>query len=1389
MRIRSFVALCVFAAIAAAPSAFGAAGAGQAPVASFIPDPHDLRVDFYDQSSDADGSVVAWHWQFGDGATSDVQNPSHRYGAYGTYHVALAVTDDGGNSTSTAQDIAVVPMPVPVIAWSPATPLAGAPTRIDGSGSTSSAGAITDYQWYFRPPGGGPATGATGAKVVKTFNGAGTWTIELDVTDATGSSDVTIQDLVVADGGHTFTSDVLEVDPGGTINVSGNGCADVSLPPRFVDLQLTQNGLPVGGVVHVGGDGSWATAFVVPFTALPGSAELTARCPNPRIEPLPFDYVPIQLTILGIALPPTPPTAAFTFSPGAPVSGQAVSFDGTGSSATGTTIASAHWDFGDGTTTDQASGDAGFLTMSHTYSAVGSKTASLTVTDGHGLTHTAMHDVVVSAANKPPLAAFTFSPASPKVGGAVSFDGTGSSDPDGSIASYSWDFGDGGTSTESKPQHKFSTAGIHQVALTVSDDKGAITVVSKGVSVSGPANLAPLASFTYDPLDPAVGEQVSFDASASSDPDDGIASYSWSFGDGSTGSGVKPSHAYPSAGPSTVTLTVQDHAGASSTASLKLSVVSNTAPTAAFLVTPPAPVAGDTLSFDASGSSDPDGDALVSYAWSYGDGATGSGVTSSHQYKSSGTFTVTLDVTDSQDATGSKAKAVFVDRAEGAGRVVMGTVTERAVHALGVLDARRPVASAKVVLLDAGGKQIGSEFTQKASSSTPGTYEFDRVPACPACSIEVLAPGGAVEDRRTVSAAVSPSVTTIDLEVSRLTQGAVLTGRVLAPPGPCLQGRDPSGALVACGIRTTEIRIVDLANNTVLFDQKKLPQVGCAWPSHDSSACSAGFGLGGPGGPPSKVSPKLDLFGRYRAGDLPAGRDVKITLYENGSAKNSTVVQLPTAVGDDVVAPDLYAAADPSQVGGRVLTGVVTEHSVHVLGWSTVSHSVGGAKVQLVDASGRSIARTTSVDTGKSSGPKTDLPVGAFELGGLKPCSGCLLEVTSATGAVSDAVPVTLGDDPSVTVQDLELGRVEHGVFLTGEALVPPNCAGGPCHVTPTEIRITNPLRSRDVYFDGKTLPAGCAWPSTQSAPNTRGIACSRSGSGAFGEYRADDLPAGQAVTVTLYESGVAVDSETVALPASGEAVAPPLQGISPVPSGGSGLTLEGVVTESALHLVGVHGVEKRKVGGAKVRLLDPTGHVVATAQSGGAPTNSKSGAATGSYALTILKPCAGCTVDVTTPEGLEERQTISLTRVPSVTIANLEVGPPNRAVIFGRVVPPVDGCGPLAGPKSLTGACQVQSTEIRVIDVATGRVLFSDKSLPGGCAWLSGANDLCGSALKGASRALFGAYRVGPFFLGETIKVVLYEGASPVDAALVTVTDPVLEVPDLQALDPQPPL
>ena len=158
--------------------------------------------------------------------------------------------------------------------------------------------------------------------------------------------------------------------------------------------------------------------------------------------------------------------------------------------------------------------------------------------------------------NQPPAAAFTSSCS----GLTCSFTNS-SSDPDGSIASSSWTFGDGGTSTAPSPSYTYGASGTYTVTLTVTDNQGASSSVSHTVTVSN-GNQPPVAAFTST----CSGLTCDF-TSTSSDPDGSIGAYSWSFGDGATSAVQNPSHTYPAGGFYTITLTVTDNQGATGSAS------------------------------------------------------------------------------------------------------------------------------------------------------------------------------------------------------------------------------------------------------------------------------------------------------------------------------------------------------------------------------------------------------------------------------------------------------------------------------------------------------------------------------------------------------------------------------------------------------------------------------------------------------------------------------------------------------------------------------------------------------------------------------------------------------------------------------------------------------
>jgi PKD repeat protein len=270
---------------------------------------------------------------------------------------------------------------------------------------------------------------------------------------------------------------------------------------------------------------------------------------------------------------------------------------------------------------------------------------------------------VASAA--PPSVDFDVSPPTARVGATVGFHGSAHGADGAGIASVGWDFGDGtGTGGDLTVAHAYTSTGTRTVTLTATDVNGESASASRTVRVVG----NPVAAFSFAPTVPNVDGSVAFDGRASDDPGGAIASYSWSFGDGTTAGGAQPSHAYATSGDKAVTLTVTA-ALDGRTDSVTRTVHVNVPPRASFVFAgvsapsgqdPFTPVLGQQVAFSAQGSSDGDG-RVVSWAWDLGAGTFGAPATVPWlltTFAVAGPRTVRVRVTDDGGATAT-AQAAF----------------------------------------------------------------------------------------------------------------------------------------------------------------------------------------------------------------------------------------------------------------------------------------------------------------------------------------------------------------------------------------------------------------------------------------------------------------------------------------------------------------------------------------------------------------------------------------------------------------------------------------------------------------------------------------------------------------------------------------------------------
>ncbi len=372
-----------------APDTPGTPDLNEAPSADFTfsaAEANPLSVTFdASASADADGSVAAYTWTFGDGATGEGESVSHVYAAVGTYAVTLTVTDNEGKSSTVEKSVQVVsasPPGTPDLNEAPSADFTFSAAELsvsfDASASEDADGSVEAYTWTF-----GDGETGEGESVSHTYAAAGTFDVTLTVTDDEGASAQVTKSVEVA-----------------------------QTPP--------ENSAP-------------QAAFSATFDELAG---------------------------------------AFDASASEDPDGRVVSYT---------------WDFGDG---EVGEGES----VSHTYAEAGTYTVGLTVTDDGGKSAQAEKTFEVSAApppppetpNQAPSVLFSFAPSEGDVPLVVNFDASASTDPDGRVAAYTWDFGDGEAGEGVQVEHVYEEAGDYTVTLTLEDDDGARATASKFVEVVQP---------------------------------------------------------------------------------------------------------------------------------------------------------------------------------------------------------------------------------------------------------------------------------------------------------------------------------------------------------------------------------------------------------------------------------------------------------------------------------------------------------------------------------------------------------------------------------------------------------------------------------------------------------------------------------------------------------------------------------------------------------------------------------------------------------------------------------------------------------------------------------------------------------------------------------------
>ncbi|MCB0706924.1 MAG: PKD domain-containing protein [Saprospiraceae bacterium] len=527
--------------------------------------------EFTNNSTDAN----SYEWQFGDGNTSDEDNPAYTYDMDGTYEVLLIATNDCGADTST--QIVIIETP-PTAGFSAETTMGCVPLLVQFTDESSEN--ATNWNWSF--PGGDPLTSNEQNPLV-TYNTAGTYDVTLEVFNGAGMSTVTQSALIVAgdvpEAEFTSTVNGSQVDFMSTISGAteilwdfGDGNMSMEENPSYtyladgvyvVTLTATndcgsvtlEETILISTQVPVASFGAGQTAGCIPFTVtfenlstlnpesfewqFPGGDPLTSTDENPTVtynNAGQYDVTLIAfnangsdtLTISSYINVEEEPTADFS----SVTMGNVVDF--TNLSINADTYL---WAFGDGNLSMEEN-------PSYSYNQIGTFNGSLIATNACG-SDTVLFEIVINVVI--PTANFTAELQEGCVPLTVQFFDASENEP----TAWNWIFQGGtpATSTEQNPLVTYNTAGVFSVTLTVNNLAGNNTLAQSGFITVGDV---PTAGFSY------VSDmtQVNFTNTST-----GATSYMWDFGDDSSSSSISPSHTYTESGIYTVVLEATNECG------------------------------------------------------------------------------------------------------------------------------------------------------------------------------------------------------------------------------------------------------------------------------------------------------------------------------------------------------------------------------------------------------------------------------------------------------------------------------------------------------------------------------------------------------------------------------------------------------------------------------------------------------------------------------------------------------------------------------------------------------------------------------------------------------------------------------------------------------------
>ncbi len=566
--------------------------------------------------------ITNWLWDFGDGFTANVQNPSHSYvTGIGVYDVTLVVTADSSGyscNDTIVQTIYTPGLPTVFFTWTPEPTMLGNQTDFFGT----SGNQITDWYWDFDD-----GNFATTQDATNTFATVGTFDVELTVTDIDGCQNTILHTVSV--------TNVPELDYSWNYSCMGEPVQfNVESPPTDIPAVVSWDwDFGDGGIstdmnpLHVY---PVAGTYNVSLTIVDTMAATNTIIKQIVVNPLPVALFSID-----------PLTCAMND----------VQFHDLSTTPTGF-ITQWHWEFGDGNTqTVNFPNDPDVI---YQYAAIGTYTVSLTITNSDSCENTTTNDITITAS---PTAMFSHSEGCES--NPFTFTDTSIENGGGIILQWNWDFGDlasgtDNTSTLQNPVHMFSAAGSYDVELMIMNSNGCTDTTTMTITVEED----PEVEFSWTAN--CQGEETLFEVDETITNVTEVETFAWTFGDGGTSNLQNPTHIYTVAGDYTVTLMITTTAQCM--ASVTHTVPINPLPTANFDHDAPACLNQEVEFTDLSSSQN---GLIETWEWDFGDGNTIT-ITApdnpdvTHLYTSDGNYDVMLTVTDGEGCINEVTKNVEV---------------------------------------------------------------------------------------------------------------------------------------------------------------------------------------------------------------------------------------------------------------------------------------------------------------------------------------------------------------------------------------------------------------------------------------------------------------------------------------------------------------------------------------------------------------------------------------------------------------------------------------------------------------------------------------------------------------------------------------------------------